>query len=161
MQPWQPWGARRLRRFSLRWRLDAFSLRWRLDAFSLRWRLDAYSLRRRLDPSLGAGTPPCIYVPSAAWILQTLLTRARTAPVFLAPILAADAAQQVTQFRPWSGTPVGCGAFRRGGDLTPSVVTGPFPCIHVPAAAWILQTLLTRARTAPMSVVPIPAANAA
>ena len=57
------------------------------------------------DHSLGAGTPPCIYVPSAAWILQTLLTRARTAPVFVAPILAADAAQQVTQFRPGLGRP--------------------------------------------------------
>ena len=83
MQPWQPWGARRLRRFSLRWRLDAFSLRWRLDAFSLRW---------RLDHSLVAGTFPCIHVPSAAWILQTLLTRARTAPMSVVPIPAADAA---------------------------------------------------------------------
>ena len=70
------------------------------------------SLRWRLDPSLGAGPSPCIHVLSAAWILQTLLTKARTAPVFMVPIPAADAAQQVTQFRPWPGTPVGCGASR-------------------------------------------------
>ena len=35
------------------------------------------------DHSLGAGTSPCIHVPSAARILQTILTKARTAPVFV------------------------------------------------------------------------------
>ena len=133
-QPRQPRGARRLRRFSLRWRLDAFFSRWLVPMYPCaRCHVDA------ADPTNQSENRSNVRSPDSS--RRRCLT-GYTVPASASPLVGYDAS-------------------RRGGDLTPSLVTGPSPCIHVPAAAWILQTLLTRARTAPMSVVPIPAANAA